>query len=133
MTELVSLSIAQARDGLKQKKFSAVELAGAHLDAIEKARSLNAYVLETPERADAMAKAADARLHRGDAGPLAGIPLAIKDMFCTEKNFVKAQVALDWMNNCIKNYRKPYSLGFCQRNETYFCAVMPDSDACPKK
>ncbi len=55
------------------------------------------------------------------------------DDFCTEKNFVKAQVALDWMNNCIKNYRKPYSLGFCQRNEKYFCAVMPDSDACPKK
>jgi len=55
------------------------------------------------------------------------------DDFCTDKDFAKAQIALDWMNNCIKNYRKPYSLGFCQRNETYFCAVMPDSDACPKK
>ncbi len=84
MTELTSLTIAQARDGLKQKKFSAAELADVHLAAIEKARSLNAFVLETPERAAAMAKAADARLHRGDAGPLEGIPLAIKDMFCTE-------------------------------------------------
>jgi hypothetical protein len=55
------------------------------------------------------------------------------DDFCTGKDFAKAQIALDWMNNCIKNYRKPYSLGFCQRNEAYFCAVMPDSDACPKK
>jgi aspartyl-tRNA(Asn)/glutamyl-tRNA(Gln) amidotransferase subunit A len=84
MSELTALTIAQARDGLKQKKFSAAELADVHLAAIEKARSLNAYVLETPERASAMAKAADARLHRGDAGPLEGIPLAIKDMFCTE-------------------------------------------------
>src|SRR6195256_752367 len=69
---------------LKQKKFSAAELADAHLAAIEKARSLNAYVLETPERAVAMAKAADARLAKGDAGPLEGIPIAIKDMFCTQ-------------------------------------------------
>src|SRR5450830_999118 len=51
---------------------------------MEKARALNAYVLETPERASAMAKASDARIHAGKAGPLEGIPLAIKDMFCTE-------------------------------------------------
>jgi aspartyl-tRNA(Asn)/glutamyl-tRNA(Gln) amidotransferase subunit A len=84
MTGLTSLSIAEARDGLAKKKFSAVELADAHLAAMEKARALNAYVLETPERAQAMARAADARLHAGRAGPLEGIPLAIKDMFCTE-------------------------------------------------
>src|SRR5450830_1339233 len=51
---------------------------------MEKARALNAYVLETPERASAMAKASDARIAVGKAGPLEGIPLAIKDMFCTE-------------------------------------------------
>ena len=84
MSELVTLTIAAARDGLKQKKFSAAELADAHLMAIEQARSLNAYVLETPERALAMAKASDARIAKGDAGPLEGIPLAIKDMFATE-------------------------------------------------
>src|SRR5215204_6487249 len=83
MNELTKLTIADARAGLKQKKFSAAELADAHLAAIEKARSLNAYVLETPERASAMAKATDARIAKGDAGPLEGIPLAIKDMFCT--------------------------------------------------
>src|SRR5450631_2685477 len=51
---------------------------------MEKARALNAYVLATPERASAMAKASDARIHAGKVGPLEGIPLAIKDMFCTE-------------------------------------------------
>src|ERR1044071_4407528 len=84
MSELTALTIAAARDGLKQKKFSAVELADAHLAAMEKARPLNAYVLETPERAHAMAKASDARIAKGHAGPLEGVPLAIKDMFCTE-------------------------------------------------
>jgi len=84
MTSLTSLSIAEARDGLATRKFSATELADAHLAAMEKARVLNAYVLETPERARAMARAADARIHAGRAGPLEGIPLAIKDLFCTE-------------------------------------------------
>jgi aspartyl-tRNA(Asn)/glutamyl-tRNA(Gln) amidotransferase subunit A len=76
--------LAEARDGLKKKSFSAAELADAHLAAMEKARALNAYVLETPERAAAMAKASDARIAAGKAGPLEGIPLAVKDMFCTE-------------------------------------------------
>jgi aspartyl-tRNA(Asn)/glutamyl-tRNA(Gln) amidotransferase subunit A len=84
MSELTSLTLAAARDGLAKKDFSAVELADAHLLAIEKARALNAYVLETPERAAAMAKASDARIAAGKAGPLEGIPLAIKDLFATE-------------------------------------------------
>jgi aspartyl-tRNA(Asn)/glutamyl-tRNA(Gln) amidotransferase subunit A len=83
MSELTALTIADARDGLKQRKFSAAELADAHLAAIERARALNAFVLETPERASAMARAADARLAKGEAGPLEGIPLAVKDMFAT--------------------------------------------------
>jgi aspartyl-tRNA(Asn)/glutamyl-tRNA(Gln) amidotransferase subunit A len=84
MSDLTALTLAQARDGLVKKSFSAAELADAHLAAMEKARALNAYVLETPERAHAMARASDARLHAGKAGPLEGIPLAVKDMFCTE-------------------------------------------------
>jgi aspartyl-tRNA(Asn)/glutamyl-tRNA(Gln) amidotransferase subunit A len=84
MNELTALTIADARDGLKQKKFSAAELAAAHLAAIEHARSLNAYVLETPERATTMAQDSDARIARGEAGPLEGIPLAVKEMFCTQ-------------------------------------------------
>jgi aspartyl-tRNA(Asn)/glutamyl-tRNA(Gln) amidotransferase subunit A len=84
MTELVSLTLADARDRLRKKEFSALELAEAHLAAIEKARALNAYVLETPDVARAMAKSADARLQAGEAGPLEGIALGVKDLFATK-------------------------------------------------
>jgi aspartyl-tRNA(Asn)/glutamyl-tRNA(Gln) amidotransferase subunit A len=83
MTDLTSLTVAEARAGLDQKIFSALELTEAHLAAMERARALNAFVLETPERAREMAQEADARIATGDARPLEGIPLAIKDMFCT--------------------------------------------------
>ncbi len=83
MSELTALSLAEARDGLRKKFFSAVELAKAHVAAVEKARALNAFVLETPERAAEMAKACDAHIATGDARPLEGIPIAVKDMFCT--------------------------------------------------
>ena len=83
MSELTSLTLAEARDGLKKKKFSAAEMSAAHLKAIEKARALNAFVLETPDRAAAMAKASDARIAAGRGGPLEGIPIAVKDLFCT--------------------------------------------------
>jgi len=83
VTDLTSLTLADARDGLRKKSFSAAELAAAHVAAVEKARALNAYVLETPERAAEMAKASDARIAKGEAGALEGIPLAVKDMFCT--------------------------------------------------
>jgi aspartyl-tRNA(Asn)/glutamyl-tRNA(Gln) amidotransferase subunit A len=83
MIELTSLTLAQARDALRKKEFSALELADAHLSAIEMARALNAFVLETPERARDMARAADSRLKKGEGGPLEGLPLGIKDLFCT--------------------------------------------------
>src|SRR5262245_48982505 len=84
MTDLTSLTLAEARDGLVHKRFSATELADAHLAAIEQARTLNAYVLETPEAARTMAQAADARLRAGEARPLEGIPLGVKDLFATK-------------------------------------------------
>src|SRR6187401_1374472 len=84
MSELTRLTIADARAGLNQRKFSAAELADAHIAAIEQARALNAYVLETPDAARAMAKDADARLKTGDARPLEGLPLGIKDLFATK-------------------------------------------------
>jgi aspartyl-tRNA(Asn)/glutamyl-tRNA(Gln) amidotransferase subunit A len=83
VSELTALTLAEARDGLKKKSFSAAELAQAHRAAIEKARALNAYVLETAERAADMARASDARIAKGEARPLEGIPLGVKDMFCT--------------------------------------------------
>lgn len=102
MNDLTTLTLADARAGLQQKKFSAVELAGAHLAAMEKARSLNAYVLETPERALAMAKAADARIAKGEAGPLEGVPLAIKDMFCTAG--VRTTACSHMLDNFVPTY-----------------------------
>ena len=102
MSDLNLLTLAEARDGLKKKSFSAVELADAHLAAMEKARALNAYVLETPERASAMAKACDARIHAGKAEPLEGIPLAVKDMFCTEG--VRSTACSHILDNFVPTY-----------------------------
>jgi aspartyl-tRNA(Asn)/glutamyl-tRNA(Gln) amidotransferase subunit A len=76
--------LAQARDALRKRELSALELTEAHLSAIEQSRALNAFVLETPDRARAMARASDARLAKGEGGPLEGMPLGIKDLFCTE-------------------------------------------------
>jgi aspartyl-tRNA(Asn)/glutamyl-tRNA(Gln) amidotransferase subunit A len=81
---LTSLTLAEARDRLRKRDVTSVELTKAHLDAIAEARVLNAYVLETPDKALAMAKASDQKLGRGDGGPLEGLPLGIKDMFATE-------------------------------------------------
>src|SRR6186713_2569704 len=83
MTDLTSLTLAEARKGLAAKTFTSLELTDAHLNAIEAARVLNAYILETPDRARDMAKAVDEKIAKGSAGPLEGVPLAIKDMFCT--------------------------------------------------
>jgi len=102
MTSLTSLTIAAARAGLAKKEFTATELADAHLAAMERARALNAYVLETPERAAAMAKVADARIAKGAAGPLEGIPIAVKDLFCTEG------VRTTACSHILGNFEPPY-------------------------
>jgi aspartyl-tRNA(Asn)/glutamyl-tRNA(Gln) amidotransferase subunit A len=83
MTDLTSMTLAQARDGLASKSFTSAELTEAHITAVEAARALNAFVMETPDQARAMAQAADARIAAGNGGPLEGIPLAIKDLFAT--------------------------------------------------
>src|SRR4051795_5110991 len=84
MTDLTSLTIAEAREGLAKKSFTSLELTDAHLKAIEAARALNAFVLETPDQARAMARVADETIAKGEGGPLAGIPLGIKDLFATK-------------------------------------------------
>src|SRR6204780_1631051 len=84
MTDLTSLTLAEARRGLASKSFTSLELTDAHLDAIEAARALNAFVKETPDQARAMARQADTRIAKGEGGPLAGIPLGIKDLFATK-------------------------------------------------
>jgi aspartyl-tRNA(Asn)/glutamyl-tRNA(Gln) amidotransferase subunit A len=79
-----AFTLAQARDALKAKKISSKELTEALVAAVRQARPLNAYVTETPEKAFAMAAASDAKLVRGEGGALEGLPLAIKDLFCTK-------------------------------------------------
>ncbi|HEV7983925.1 MAG TPA: Asp-tRNA(Asn)/Glu-tRNA(Gln) amidotransferase subunit GatA [Xanthobacteraceae bacterium] len=83
MSELTSLTLAESLGFLRKRAFSAAELAEAHIAAVIDGRALNAFVLETPERAREMAARADAALARGEGGRLTGIPLGIKDMFCT--------------------------------------------------
>ncbi len=84
MNSLTSLTIASAREGLRKKEFSALELTEAYIAAIEKARILNAYIVETPDKAREMAKASDAKLAKGEGGALEGIPLGIKDLYATK-------------------------------------------------
>jgi len=80
---LTSLSLAQARDGLLKKNFSAQELTQAYLDAMGRGACLNAYITPTPEDATRQAAESDKRLEAGTARPLEGLPLALKDLFCT--------------------------------------------------
>ena len=84
MNDLTALTIASAREGLRKKEFSALELTDAYIAAVEKARVLNAYIVETPDKARAMAKASDAKLAKGEGGALEGIPLGIKDLYATK-------------------------------------------------
>jgi len=81
---LLDLTIAEARDKLAKKEFSALELTEAHLAAMEKHKGLNAFIVTSPDVARERAKAADARLKSGNAGAMEGIPVGIKDLFCTE-------------------------------------------------
>ncbi len=82
---LTNLTIAEARAGLSGGDFSAVELAEAHNKAVSDAQSLNAFVTETPDVALAAAKESDTRRAAGDTrGAMDGVPIAMKDLFCTE-------------------------------------------------
>jgi aspartyl-tRNA(Asn)/glutamyl-tRNA(Gln) amidotransferase subunit A len=85
MNDLTALTLADALDGMEKKQFSSAEITDAFIAAIEKANpSLNAFVLATPDKARAQAKASDAKRASGMAGALEGAPLGIKDLFCTE-------------------------------------------------
>jgi aspartyl-tRNA(Asn)/glutamyl-tRNA(Gln) amidotransferase subunit A len=103
LSELTGLTLAEARDGLARKRFSAAELAQAFIAAIEAGnKALNAYVLATPERALAAAKASDARLARGEVRPLEGLALGVKDLYCTKG------VRTTACSNILKNFTPTY-------------------------
>src|SRR3977135_3756058 len=105
MTLLTSMTIAEARNRLAGKSFTSLELTDAHLAAIEAARALNAFVLETPEQARRMASEADAKIVKGEGGPRAGIPLGIKDLFATRD--VRTTACSKILGNFIPPYESP--------------------------
>ena len=107
MTDPTSLTLADARDRLRKRELSAVELAKAHLAAMAKARTLNAFVLETPDQALAMAKQSDARLKAGAARPLEGIALGIKDLFATKD--VRTTAGSRILDNFVPTYESTVS------------------------
>lgn len=107
MSALNKLTITQALSGLENKDFTAVELAEAHIKAMEDGRTLNAYITETPELALEQAKGSDARRAAGNAGALDGIPLAMKDLFCTQG--VRTTAASKILENFIPPYESTVS------------------------
>ena len=84
MTKLTNLTLASARDGLKAGDFTSVELTQAHIDAMSANKDMNAFITDTPELALESAKASDAKIKAGDAGNMEGLPIGMKDLFCTE-------------------------------------------------
>ena len=109
MNELTDLTIAEALAGLKNKKFSATELTKAYLNKMEEGRRFNAYVLETPEIALKAAEKADKNYASGTARLLEGIPLGIKDLFCTKGIRTTA------CSHIIDNFIPPYESTVTQR------------------
>jgi len=101
-TDLTSLTIAEIRDGLTAKAFSATELTKAYLASMEAARALNAYIVETPEQALSMAAASDEKLAKGEARALEGVPIGVKDLFATEG--VHTQAASHILDKFKPNY-----------------------------
>ena len=102
MTNLNSLTISEARDKLKSKEISSLELTNSCLSAIEAADALGAFVHKTPELATEQAKRADERLKKENAPDLCGIPLGIKDLFCTKG--VESQAA----SRILENFKPEY-------------------------
>jgi len=107
-SRLTDLSIAEARDGLRTGAFSSVELTRAHLDAIERAADANAFITVTPEIALERASASDERQAKGAAASsMDGIPIAVKDLFCTEG--VLTTAASHILDGCVPTYESTVS------------------------
>ncbi|WP_413867666.1 amidase, partial [Albidovulum sp.] len=109
MSGLNELTIAAARDALRKGELSSAELTEACLSAIEGAGALNAFVHKTPGIARERAAAADARLRAGDAPAMCGIPVGIKDLFCTRG--VPSQAA----SNILRGFRPEYESTVSQK------------------
>lgn len=104
---LIDLTIADAVKGLKAKEFTSTELTKAHLDQMEAMRHLNAYITETPELALKQAAESDARIAKGEARPLEGIPLGIKDLYCSKG--VRTTAGSKILENFVPTYESTVS------------------------
>ena len=102
MSELTKLTIKQAVEGLKAKKFSSSELTEAFIKNIEQNRNLNAFITETFEIARNQAKESDKKIVSNNAAKLEGIPLAIKDLFCTKN--IRTTSASKMLENFVPTY-----------------------------
>ena len=102
MTDLTKLTISEAKDGLAKKEFTAVELTEAYLKNMDAKRALNAFVTGIPGKALEQAKASQAKIDAGTGGNLEGIPLGIKDLFCTK------DIRTTACSNILKNFVPPY-------------------------
>lgn len=103
MTNLRTLTLADMRDGLKAKKFSAVELTDAHLAAIEKVNpEMNAFITITRDKALMMAKSSDEKLAKGQGGAIEGVPVGVKDLFCTKDVLTTAA------SHILDGFKPPY-------------------------
>jgi aspartyl-tRNA(Asn)/glutamyl-tRNA(Gln) amidotransferase subunit A len=107
MSDLTDLTLADARDAVAAKKVSAKELTQAFIKAVEEARPLNAFITETPDIALKMAEDSDRRIAAGNARPLEGMPLGIKDLYCT--NGVKTTAASKILHNYVPQYESTVS------------------------
>ena len=109
MTGLTDLSLSEARTGLLRRDFSARELTQAYIDRMAATRDLNAYITETPERALADAARSDQRLQDGTARPLEGLPIAVKDLYCTKG------VTTTAASRILENFVPPYESTVSQK------------------
>ncbi len=107
MTDLTNMTMAQALKSLDNKDFTSVEITQAHIDAMAQAKDLNCFITETPELALEQAAASDARRAAGNAGALDGIPIAMKDLFCTKG--VRTTAASGILENFIPQYESTVS------------------------
>lgn len=107
MSDLTDLTLAEARDAVAAKKISSKELTAAFVKAVEQARALNAYITETPDIALKMAEESDKRIAAGTARPLEGLPLGIKDLYCTKG--VKTTAGSRILDNYVPQYESTVS------------------------
>src|ERR1700750_2094639 len=103
MTNLTDLGVRDIRDGVRAGTFSATDVATAFNAQVAKAKTLNAFLVETPDHALAAAKAADAARAAGETlKPLAGVPIGMKDLFCTRG------VASTAASHILEGFTPPY-------------------------